>query len=124
MPLEELPEGRLVGEVELVGNLLMGHLGCQQGIFDLADQKLVDKVFTDMRDDESDCCADYYVYERLTLIIFFGMLRGVFPFIDVSEVVGCNAHLLLESSMKDLAVVVTAKFTHHLHFLLEILRIG
>jgi hypothetical protein len=37
LPFEELPEDRLVEEVELVENLLIGHLGCQQGIFDLAD---------------------------------------------------------------------------------------
>jgi hypothetical protein len=37
LPLEELPEGRLIGEVELVGNLLMGHFGGEQGVLDLAD---------------------------------------------------------------------------------------
>jgi hypothetical protein len=37
LPFEELPEGRLVWEAELVGNLLVGHLGSQQGVLDLAD---------------------------------------------------------------------------------------
>ena len=45
LPFEELPEGRLVGKVELVGNLLVGHLSSDQSIFDLTNQKLVDKVF-------------------------------------------------------------------------------
>ena len=37
LTLEKLPESRLVREAELVGNLLMGHLGGQQGVLDLAD---------------------------------------------------------------------------------------
>ena len=37
LTLEELPESRLVREAELVGNLLVGHLGSQQGVLDLAD---------------------------------------------------------------------------------------
>ena len=37
LTLEELSESRLVWEAELVGNLLVGHLGGQQGVHDLAD---------------------------------------------------------------------------------------
>lgn len=37
LTLEELPESRLVREAELVGNLLVGHFGGQQGVLDLAD---------------------------------------------------------------------------------------
>jgi hypothetical protein len=35
----------LVGKIELVRNLLVGHLGSQQGILDLANQELIDEVF-------------------------------------------------------------------------------
>ena len=45
LPFEELTKGRLVGETKTVGNLLVGHLGGKQSIFDLANQELIDEVF-------------------------------------------------------------------------------